>query len=297
LLIEENVAGENGNSPANGRWSLFVDYTLDTEFHERRHSVTFFPNGTIDFTRTSRTQHEIVSAILQPVSMTLQLVLDRPFDIWRLINWMVVSLYWIFLADLGQTSPITYNVGGGYRTLSDTYNIFVNSTLFGDYESFLREIIVPLLRYNLPEFEEIGDNNRLNMMDVTFVRSYSCFERRLKHPLSVLVSVSGIGLSLITALYGAGMFFALIIQEWRVQNSDGSCDCNRQAEIGGRNDNSTTSQSTETNSCGPTMTRGEDQREQERDKGMDVPDDHDGISGLPSDNQRQSLSERSNDEM
>jgi hypothetical protein len=123
-------------------------------------------------------------------------------DLWQLINWIMVSYYWILLADFGQTAPTYYQ----YSLLelpdfnypipyTSRNNIFVNDTLFNIYSTYLRDVIFPYIRTReagillLPEFLPLGGNNTLEPTPKSFLRSYSCVIRQLKGAVSVAILI------------------------------------------------------------------------------------------------------------
>ena len=103
------------------------------------------------------------------------------------MNWMFVSHYWMLLLDFGQVSPSTfdYNSAGvfvnyGPIRYPTTYNIFVNETLFEIYTSYLRDTILPLFGYHLPEFDALNSTNHMNESEVSLKLLYSCTDLQLK---------------------------------------------------------------------------------------------------------------------
>ena len=73
--------------------------------------INFLPTGEIDFLGTSPGDLMAVNEIMLPVMQALQNASDitgLDLDLWKIINWFVVSSYWTILADLGQISPTTY---------------------------------------------------------------------------------------------------------------------------------------------------------------------------------------------
>lgn len=125
---------------------------------------------------------------------------NNSIDIWQLLNWLVVSTYWILLPDVEQIAPTTYPyvqspVWQGYPSSSfltptqypPTNNTFYNETLFGIYSTYLNETIIPVFNsyYNLNVSIPLGelsleDDNRIQPIPMTFVRGYFCTERVLK---------------------------------------------------------------------------------------------------------------------
>jgi hypothetical protein len=102
---------------------------------------------------------------------------------WRLINWVVVSYYWIFLGTLGQIAPTTYVPTGDFVSVdfnqpmkySANSNIFANDTLFQSYASYLTDVLLPMLGLLIPfklQFQSLNDTNRFAPPPTTFTRSY-----------------------------------------------------------------------------------------------------------------------------
>ena len=147
-----------------------------------------------------------------------------------LLNWILVSIYWTMLSDLGQSFPVVYGFDYDtenyvHTTFPATNNIFINSTLFYHYYSYLNSTVLPILTFDtniteadavIPWFEMISPANRLNMSNATFIRSYSCNKRQLKSWLELIISVIVGDYALIGVPYTIAVFFAVAIQK-RVQ--------------------------------------------------------------------------------
>ena len=169
---------------------------------EQRVPLTFRPTGDIDTTKTPLTNIQRANTLLDPTIKIMRTVTTNvTFDVWKFINWIMVSHYWLYLYDFGQLAPVGFASNGQYLPklyepfeYSESNNIFFNDTLFKIYSSYLQDIIIPVIsRYETtvgrPEFLSLGDNNRLVPIDVSFLRRYSCVERRMKGWLSVAISV------------------------------------------------------------------------------------------------------------
>jgi hypothetical protein len=130
---------------------------LATPPSEIRPPITFPPNGGIDQSHTVLQQANI---ILQPSTEILQELVDPSSDIWRLINWGFVTIYWMILVDFGQIAPSIYSysdissAGLGspigiphVSTVATIYppanNIFINNLLFQNYFSYLQDTLLP----------------------------------------------------------------------------------------------------------------------------------------------------------
>ena len=165
-------------------------------FTENLIAITFLPTGEIDQS-TSTQSLDTANAILAPSITAMRLEIGDPeFDFWQFMNWIVVSYYWLFLYDFGQTSPTYYDFSD-YEGIpnfsvpvfySSTNNIFVNSTLFSIYSSYLTDLLslMPGLR---PEFLPLDSNNSLRPTATTFLRSYSCAQRQFQPWINAAVSV------------------------------------------------------------------------------------------------------------
>jgi hypothetical protein len=143
-------------------------------------------------------------------------------DVWRLLNWVIVSYYWISLFDFGQTAPTYYRssyVLDDFPNFTEPIsytsvnNIFVNDTLFGIYSSTLRDEILPFLQlfdptFSLPEFLPLDLDNALQPIGMSLLRSYSCVERQLKGWFTVAISVFVADYALIGGAYTVVAFIA-----------------------------------------------------------------------------------------
>ena len=196
------------NTLANGSWTLLFKYGLEDQDVENVIPITFLPTGEIDFTRTSKDQLSLANQILQP---SLDILEQKAafsgvkVDFWSLLNFITVGYHWILLANLGQIAPTTYTALPAYPAMPEwewyrvnfsqpishppTYNIFINTTLFDVYSTFLRETVLPLLNYSSPRFLPLNDTNRLQSSQTTFLKSYSCQIRRWKSPLAAAFSI------------------------------------------------------------------------------------------------------------
>jgi hypothetical protein len=112
---------------------------------------------------------------------------DPKFDFWK-FRIVVVSYFWLFLYDFGQTNLTCYNLGddGLSQALSapvfysSANNIFVNSTLFSIYSSYLTDIL---------SLVPVDSNSSLQPTATVFLRSYSCVERQLQPWTNAVISV------------------------------------------------------------------------------------------------------------
>lgn len=198
---------KTGNTPADDHWTLYLFYVpqnATVPYVETALPIVFLPTGEIDSVRTLPNDLNIANTILKPTLAILQAAISSDFDIWKLLNWLMVSFYWTILADLGQTAPTIYNltnfiegspvgvanVSQAPRSFPSTNNIFVNETLFTIYSSYLRDVLLPLApSVVVPTFSPLDNNNQLQPVETEFIRSYSCLQRQWRGVLSAIVSV------------------------------------------------------------------------------------------------------------
>lgn len=164
--------------------------------------ISFLPTGDIDYTHTSLSDLNKANQILAPTIQLVQTLLPT-LDIWKFINWIFVSWYWIILYDFGQISPTIHkyldngnhygwpievvNISAPATFYPLTNNIFINETLYRIYSSFLRDLISASI--TLPEFIPLNDSNRLQPIETGFLKTYICRERRWKGVLNGIISV------------------------------------------------------------------------------------------------------------
>jgi hypothetical protein len=124
-------------------------------------------------------------------------------DPWRFINWFVVTYYWEFLLDVGQTYPTTYPSNpedivileipnfAAPVTFSPQYNIFLNSTLRQIYATFMNESILPFLNIShIAPFQPLEGQDLSQIPgERTFVTSYDCTVRILRQGFSAFIAV------------------------------------------------------------------------------------------------------------
>ena len=181
---------------------------------EQFYSVTFLPTLEIDQDATSSTILAEANELLSPTIALLKAISgDNSFDIWKFFNWLVVSYYWITLADFGQIAPTMYKWNEeGLPIFSQpirynaTNNIFVNNDLFTLYANYFADTIFPVLHQfdpnaTLPKFLDLTPNNALQQQPMTFIRSYSCTRRQLKGWLSATISVIVADYTFIMGMY------------------------------------------------------------------------------------------------
>ena len=145
------------------------------------------------------------------------------FDPWRLLNWVFVSFYWVFLGSFGQVEPTTYPLAAILTTSpipdfsrpsfwTSSNNIFVNNTLFEIYSPYVLDIFALETNQTI-QFMPLDQSNRLEPQEITFIRGYQCQQRQLKHGFifSVLPSV----LAPLTSAWALLMFVVIKIDTSR----------------------------------------------------------------------------------
>jgi hypothetical protein len=186
------------NTPADGSWTLYLGYTRSGST-ESDISITFLPTGEISGSTSTQDLAAATNLLAPTINAVRSITGDSQFNIdqfFQLMNWLIISYYWIILYDFGQIAPTYYN----YTTSGDVFsspifypstnNIFVNDSLFNIYSSYLTNTIIPVLGLNLPtDFLPVDSSNAIQPSSVTFARSYSCSQRQIKGALSAAVSV------------------------------------------------------------------------------------------------------------
>ena len=214
---------------ANDSWAVVFQYTPNNETTNIDIPIYFLSTGEIDFTRTSELSLNIIEIILKPSLNSLKEVATKrgvDVDFWKLVNFIFVTYHWLILANLGQTSPTIYApivfpaAPEWYRvnftqvrSYPPTNNILVNETLYDIYTGYLGETILPLLNYSSPEFTPLGDANRLQLEETTFIKSYNCQVRKWKSPLVALFSIVTTATVFITTPYGIVILIATRVQK------------------------------------------------------------------------------------
>ena len=131
---------------------------------------------------------------------------------------MYVSFYWTALYDFGQISPA---LSDNQAAPIATNNIFLNSSLFDIYASYLNNTIAPLLAVPLSDwtpdpYDVAGlTNATIKEVDTTFIRSYSCLERKIKSPISLIVQVITADYAFIALPYGIIISIAVLFEKRR----------------------------------------------------------------------------------
>ena len=186
------------NTPAGDSWTLYLGYSPVGSFTENLIPISFLPTGEMDKS-TSNQSLDTANALLAPTINAMRLMSGDPkFDFWKFMNWIVVSYFWLFLYDFGQTNLTYYNHFGDESLsqafsapvfYSSTNNIFVNSTLFSIYSSYLTDILSLVPGFLPPEFLPVDSNSSLQPTATVFLRSYSCMQRQLQPWTNAVISV------------------------------------------------------------------------------------------------------------
>ena len=128
------------------------------------------------------------------------------------------------LADLGQIAPTAYDVTIPFSPqpipFPSTNNIFVNETLFQIYYGYLNSTNSTLADIAFGEGAPVLLNNetRLKPIQTTLLRSYICYQRKVKKPLDLIVSVLVADYALIVGVY---KFFVFITGWWQKRKDHG----------------------------------------------------------------------------
>ena len=209
---------------ATDSWTLNIISTDLNTLNRTTIPLIFLSNGSIDTIRTSQTDLASATALLAPAINSLQ-VGSPPFNFWELINFIVVSFYWLALFDLGQIYPFVSPTSSIHDNTTTT-NIFVNETRFSLYSSYLLKTVIPLVNHwyademippNL-HFNPLNETNRLWPEVRTFIRSYSCELKGLKPVISLIAAVVVADYALIRGGYHLGILIAGTIQRGRDKN-------------------------------------------------------------------------------
>ena len=208
------------NTPADSSWTLYLGYTPSGSTELLFIPITFLPTGEISGSTSTQHLAAATNLLAPTINAVRSITGDSSFNIdqfFQLLNWVIVSSYWILLSDFGQTAPTYYNyTTSGVVDFSSpifypsTNNIFVNDSLFNIYSSYLTNTIIPVLRLydiNLPtDFLPVDSSNALQPSSTTFLRSYSCLQREIKGALSATVSVIVADYAFIQGAYSVLLF-------------------------------------------------------------------------------------------
>jgi hypothetical protein len=209
-ILTTGTATPEGNSPADEFWFLSIGYT-PISGAERILSIGFSANGSVDLTRTLTSDYNQATSLLSPLSSFFQTSNNSTTDILGVLNALFVSYYWFILSDLGQSNPTMY---------ANPSQLLAPSN-FSDpvaYPASNNPLVNPNLtvsvfsRAGFTGSEEMGmiaetlaSGNGTIDLDPTIRRIYLCTVRQLKPILVLIVSVTGVGLSLLSTFYSCGI--------------------------------------------------------------------------------------------
>jgi len=133
------------------------------------------------------------------------------YDQWyAYIGRLMLTRYWLHLADLGQISETgVVNQSDPNDPRSAINNIFVNEALYYNYIAYLQ------LLMNGSPFDETPFAP-LQTVDTNFLQNYNCQKRQLKSPLSLIISVIAADYAFIVGGYSLIIWIAGTIQKRRV---------------------------------------------------------------------------------
>jgi hypothetical protein len=232
-----NLGPYANNTPAEGGWYIKVGNTDLWGDSKEGFNIVFLPTGELD---KSTKNLDLVNGFFDQVIKTT--FGNDPENFWRFVNWFFVSEYWLTLYDCGQIAPTSYIYDSQKQVnlslpkpFNDTYNIFVNNTLFQIYQSYLRETVVPIFgehlglnrssqssNYTLPQFDSLNDTNRLQSVNTTIYREYSCTKRKLKNWFSLIISVFAANYTIIAGAYTILIFIG---ERFQKRKDHGSSIC------------------------------------------------------------------------
>src|SRR5271170_4407555 len=84
------------NTPAGEYWTLVIYPTPAGQVFGNPIEISFLPTGDVDHEHTTPESFENASIILLPAAGFIQEYVTVDIDIFRLLNWMFISYYWIF---------------------------------------------------------------------------------------------------------------------------------------------------------------------------------------------------------
>jgi hypothetical protein len=144
---------------------------------------------------------------------------DIPFI--DILSWTFYVLQCVTLYDFGQL----YEFSSGPEPVPSTPsklaiepNIFHNATAFENYNSFLFDVICPLLdieNNSIINPLPLSDKNRFQATGSSLNETYTCSQRQLKTWLSLSISVLSADTALILGAYGLFIFATGYFQERR----------------------------------------------------------------------------------
>ena len=187
---------------AAGDWTLSVESDSNTSY------LSYAPNGTAT---------AVSPQTLNPPTLPTYFQFSLGF--------IFPLFYWPYLADFGQTSTIVYPNFTSIQDMADTpfavnkqlpptYNIFVNETLYEDMTAFLLNWTGLDNTFPLPSFDE-KNGFPLEPSETFLVVSYSCTQRQLKSPVSLIVTVIAADYALIVGGYSIVKWIAMFLETRR----------------------------------------------------------------------------------
>jgi hypothetical protein len=226
------MGASGANTPANNLWNLSLGYTLADDVAEKIIDIAYLPNGTIDFDHTSAGDFTQANSLLEPLLSFIQSQTNSTVDIWNIMNALFVGYYWFVLADLSQSSPTTYENSGQFLVPSNfsqpvshasANNIILNSTLskivFSQIGSNGSDELAAVVETVTRSNQTLGGDPRIR-------RIYLCTLRQRKQFVNLIVSVFGVGFSLIATFYACGLE---VLTKGNIGREDGA---NNQREDG-----------------------------------------------------------------
>jgi hypothetical protein len=218
------------NTPAGDYWTLFVGViSTETYGYEMPYPISFLPTGEIDVIHTPLESLRNITLILEPtITLMRHISGDPAFNIWKLLNFMFVSYYWLLLGDLGEIAPTAYNfsISDSPQTtiLPSTNNIFINETLFHIYSEYILNTIIPLFNKffsvdsgsDLLPLIPLNDVTRFRPFETTFLRSYSCGKRQKKYWVNLIISVFAADYALLAGSYS----ILVMVLSWSQKRKD-----------------------------------------------------------------------------
>jgi hypothetical protein len=154
-------------------------------------------------------------------------------DFWELMGLLFEGMHWLYLGDLGEIAVTQYplmDVSWDYgqfglnfsnpAVFPPTNNIFVNASLY----KMVRDstFYIPYMDGTLnassngvPEFNNTNFFPLKANDSVVLSQSYYCQQRRLKHPINLLLTVIAADYALIVGGYTLTVFIASLIEKAR----------------------------------------------------------------------------------
>jgi hypothetical protein len=202
-----------------------VTYRVENATRFTTGTVTFLPSGQIASSTVPAFLNDVNSILAPTISTMTQLATAAGvanFDFWELMNWIFVSQYWLLLLDFGQIAPSTFHYDSqgtrldyGPVRYSPQYNIFYNETLFDQYNSYLRQTILPLFGYStVPDFLPLDDSNRMNATTISLKMLYTCTDLKLKDSAGLIISLIVADWAMLTSLFAVVVFLLAI---WKLR--------------------------------------------------------------------------------